>query len=268
MLDENDEILKELIKTKKLKIKSSDSFLQFTGYWNFFFTFIITLVHPAPFLLTQKLTFLKESYYLSDGVYVDFSRPIFEYFVLIQVAYALGNMMIIFLETRPFMTHRTQRIAKMGNHTVGAIFALRYYLRKFPIIAPLFLLMFGAVFFGSLLRITEVGSWNYVLENVAIYPDEASHQDAKSEFQVMYSYINTVWYVFITITTVGYGDIYVKGTFSRFIMYAFGLWGMISLSMIIATFMNLLSLDQDEKRFLKLMDYFKIVKRVSTNLYL
>lgn len=259
---QDEEFKNRMQKEKNIKIKNTDTFMEFTGLRRMILTTIFTLIHPFPFLLNTKISFLKESYYFSDGVFIEFNRPVHEYLILIQVVFSLINLLRIFLKTRPYLTHRTQRIAKMGNHEIGTVFALKYMMKKYQVYSPILLLFFGAIFFGSILRISELGSWNYVLENPTIYPDTAAQDEAKGEFQVLYSYINTGWYVFITITTVGYGDIYVKATLSRFIMYAFGLWGMISLSMTIATFMNLLDLDEDEKRFLKLMDYFRIIKQV------
>jgi hypothetical protein len=249
-------------KEKNIKIKEIKSFGEYIGIWNIVVNVFLTLIHPMPFLLDTKISFLKESYYFSDGVFIQFNRPIHEYFIIVQVIYCLVNVFHIFLETRYYLTHRTERISEMANHKVDFMFAFKYFMKKYQAISPVFLLFFGAIFFGSIMRISEVGSWNYVLENTATYPDQAAQDEAKGEFQVLYSYVNLIWYVFITITTVGYGDIYVKATMSRFIMYAFGLWGMISLSMTIATFMNLLDLDENEKRFLKLMDYFRIIKRV------
>lgn len=251
-----------MAKEKNIKIKEVDSFGEHIGYFTIIFNVLLTVIHPAPFLLNLKLTWLDESYYYSDGVFITFNRPVHEYCIIIQVIYSLLNVLMIFMETRRYMTHRTQRIAKMGNHEIGFDFHLKYFMKKYELYSPLLLLFFGAIFFGSILRISEVGSWNYVLDNPAIFPDAAAQDEAKGEFQVMHSYINLLWFVFITITTVGYGDIYPKATLSRIFMYAFGLWGMISLSMTIATFMNILDLDEDEKRFLKLMDYFRIIKRV------
>ena len=251
-----------MAKEKNIKIKELDSFGEYIGWGTIIFNVILTLIHPAPFLLDIKITAFKESYYFSDGVFITCNRPIHEYCIIIQVIYSLLNVFMIFLETRQYITHRTQRIAKIGNHEIGVVFHLKYFMKKYEIYSPILLLFFGAGFFGSILRIAEVGSWNYVLENPDKYPDQSAVDEAKGEFQVMHSYINLLWFVFITITTVGYGDIYPKATLSRLIMYAFGLWGMISLSMTIATFMNILELDEDEKRFLKLMDYFRIIKEV------
>lgn len=245
-----------------------DSFGEFIGVWNIIINVFFSLIHPAPFLLDIKISFLKESYYFSDGVFIEFNRPIHEYLIIIQVIFCLLNLMEIFLESRSFMTHRTERIARMANHEITTIFTLRYFMKKYEIYSPILILFYGAIFFGSILRISEVGSWNYVIENKDQYPDQASQDEAKGEFQVLFSYINLIWFVFITITTVGYGDIYPKATLSRLFMYAFGLWGMISLSMTIATFMNLLDIDEDERRFLKLMDYFRIIKEVSLDLLL
>lgn len=256
------ELERKMKKEKNIKIKEVNSFWEQIGVGHIIINIFFTLIHPFPFLLDTKISFLKETYYFSDGVFITFNRPIHEYLIIIQVIYCLGNVFFIFLETRYYFDHRTERIAENANKFVDFMLSFKYFMKKYQALSPVFLLFFGAIFFGSIMRISEVGSWNYVLENPTQYPDAAAQEEAKGEFQVLYSYVNLVWYVFITITTVGYGDIYVKATMSRIIMYAFGLWGMISLSMTIATFMNLLDLDEEEKRFLKLMDYFRIVKQV------
>ena len=254
---------KRVLKKKGLKIKEHDSFLQHIGYSNFFMSLFFLIMHPAPFLLSVRIKSLTETYYLGDPDFISFSRQFYEYPLILMLFYSFINCFLIFLETRQFLTHRTRRIAKMGDHSIGYIFALRSFLKKYELGAPIFLLLFGASFFSVIFRVTETSAWTYVIDNVAKYPDEASHEAAKGEFQVLISYVNSLWFVFITITTVGYGDIYVKATFSRIIMYLFGLWSMISLSMTIATFFNLLSLDADETRYLNLMNFFRLTKQVS-----
>lgn len=243
-------------------MKDHDSFLQHIGYFNFFFNLFFLIMHPAPFLLKVRFKSLTESYYDSNSDFISFSRMFYEYPLILMLFYSFFNSFLIFLETRQFLTHRTLRIAKMGDHQIGYVFALRSFLKKYELGAPIFLLFFGAVFFSVIFRVTETSVWTYVIDDTVKFPDEASHDAAKSSYHVFVSYVNSLWFVFITITTVGYGDIYPNATMSRLVMYFFGLWSMISLSMTIATFFNLLSLDADETRYLNLMNFFRLTKRV------
>jgi hypothetical protein len=65
------------------------------------------------------------------------------------------------------------------------------------------------------------------------------------------------WYVVITMTTVGYGDIYPNTTLSRFIGCACAIAGSVVVALIINFFNELISLNPDEKKTLQFLKKFK-----------
>ncbi len=58
----------------------------------------------------------------------------------------------------------------------------------------------------------------------------------------------------ITMTTIGYGDLYVRSTFARFIVIMTGFYGILVTSLLVVAFTNLLEMESSES------NAFKIIK--------
>lgn len=64
----------------------------------------------------------------------------------------------------------------------------------------------------------------------------------------MENYSSALWLVFITMTTVGYGDLYAVTPMGRVITFAIAIWGAIILSILFATMARIADLSEKESR--------------------
>lgn len=69
---------------------------------------------------------------------------------------------------------------------------------------------------------------------------------------------NTIWNVIITMTTVGYGDIYPKTTMGRIIGVIIALWGLFLVSIFTVTLSNLFTFSHGEKKAFELSERLKL----------
>lgn len=75
---------------------------------------------------------------------------------------------------------------------------------------------------------------------------EASGQD-------FHSLSNSMWNVFITLTTVGYGDIYPKTSMGRFVGVIVCFWGVFIVSFFVVTLNNMLTFSPNEEKSYNLL---------------
>lgn len=68
-------------------------------------------------------------------------------------------ILIIFLENLKYGNNRADRIARFFGIEADAIFVLRACMRRYPLMFVVFLEIFGILFFGVLVRISET---NYI----------------------------------------------------------------------------------------------------------
>lgn len=83
-----------------------------------------------------------------------------------------------------------------------------------------------------------------------------------------FSYINSIWSVILTMTTVGYGDIFPRTTIGRFVYFLCAMFGVVVVSMIVVAVMNELDMSGvEEKAFVvvKRMDLRKDLVQESAN---
>ena len=69
---------------------------------------------------------------------------------------------------------------------------------------------------------------------------------------------NTIWNVIITMTTVGYGDIYPKTTMGRTIGVIVALWGLFLVSIFTVTLSNLFTFTTGESKAFDLSERLRL----------
>ena len=65
--------------------------------------------------------------------------------------------------------------------------------------------------------------------------------------------INCMWNVIITLTTVGYGDLYPKTLMGRFVGVIIAFWGVFIVSFFVVTLNNMLTFSPNEEKSYNLL---------------
>lgn len=112
----------------------------------------------------------------------------------------------------------------MSGCRASTMFAIKAIIREKPNELMLFLFLGSAIWAGYAMQVFERPL------------SEVSKQDFNS-------YLNSLWLIVVTMTTVGYGDVYPKTSGGRFIGMTICIWGMFLTSFFTVTLSNLLALN-------------------------
>lgn len=231
------------LKREKLLLDSKTSFLKDYGYGKFFFVLLLMCIHP--FIAFFDVPFFwEESYFEPDTTFSTFKRPTIEYWIIIQFCVNISFIMIILLENVKYGNNRSDRIARFFGIDAGTVYIMRAVMKAYPLILVGILEVFGVVFFGVIVRIAEAGYLKEINIDPAVDPD--GYQALFDERSVFLNYNNSFWNMIITMTTIGYGDIYVRSTFARFMIIITGSYGILVTSLMVVAFTNLLEMEKDE----------------------
>lgn len=118
-------------------------------------------------------------------------------------------------------------------------FAVRSLMLVNPSVFNTLLYLGSIMLFAQGIRICEAP--------IARVSDEMNHFD----------YINAIWSVILTMTTVGYGDIYPRTTIGRIVYFLCAMFGVVVVSMIVVTVMNMLEMTTTESKA------FTVIKRTA-----
>lgn len=75
--------------------------------------------------------------------------------------------------------------------------------------------------------------------------------------KVFDSYITSIWCVIITMTTVGYGDVYAVSPYGRLISILNALWGAFIISLLVASIGRIFELNENQKKAIADITNFK-----------
>lgn len=137
-----------------------------------------------------------------------------------------------------YMNPRSSRLSKMYLCKADYQFALKCMFKDYPsqLIGSAFLI--SIVLFSFALRVCE--------------RDLVKIEDLKNNFQFEYM-TNSIWLTIITMTTVGYGDIYPRTVLGRIVCILLVIWGIFVVSIMVVVLTNTFQMDQRELKVLSLM---------------
>ena len=128
-----------------------------------------------------------------------------------------------------FLNPRTQRVCAINGCESNSWFAMKALMKQRPFPIILGSLAMSIIIFGYLIKIFESPL------------DEASGCEFKS-------LVNCMWNTIITMTSVGYGDIYPSSILGRTVAMMICFWGVLIISFMVVSVTNLLNFSPFEER--------------------
>jgi hypothetical protein len=138
-------------------------------------------------------------------------------------------------------SNTAQEISKDYKTTIGSNFILKSSIKKSPTFSIVFILILSVTLFSFMIRIFEYG-FSTEDEILELAPSKAIKN---LKFN---SYFDVVWVVIMSMTTVGYGDIYPHTHMGRFVAFISSIVGMIIQSLLIVRLSDFIALSIDEKK--------------------
>ena len=197
---------------------------------------IFVFIHPSPFFLGIKIE-TNTSY---DKVRIYYHvNDILNIIVFLRLIVIIR---VVLLHTY-WYSNRAQRLCEMYDCESGYMFALKCLMRKSPERIVMMGLIISIPCFGYLLRICE----RPIVRTIS--------DPSQWNFD---SYLDCMWNVIITITTVGYGDYYAKTLLGRIVIFICSIWGAFVVSLMVVALTNILEMGPLEQKA------YHVLRRLTT----
>jgi hypothetical protein len=197
------------------------------------FEIILLFVNPYPYLhatvvVPQQIDFneVNVCYYISEFTYV------LMYFRILFFCRSLLNF-------GNYKSEIAMRTCQQFRIPTKAAFALKCTVARYPLQTLAYFVTSSVVIFGLVQRVFE--------RPMMHYPGQYEGQD--------FDYLgNSMWNIFITMTTVGYGDFSPITLFGRVVTAVSAFWGGIILSMTFVTLQSVFILTSNESKAYSLLN--------------
>ena len=180
----------------------------------------LNILAPLPFLKGIKYTEYVEAW---DVTIVYEINDILLFFCFLRVY--LAFKFILYLTQ--FMGPRPHRVCNFSACDANTMFAVKSLMKQYPFQILFWGLIISTFIYGYCLRIFEAQL------------NEASGQN----FSILF---NCMWNVIITLTTVGYGDLYPKSFWGRVVGIMISFWGVLIVSFFVVTVTNMITFSENE----------------------
>jgi hypothetical protein len=201
----------------------------------------INLVGPLPPLV--NVTF-QEKVYVAD---IDAPKRVNTIFLTMMFFLRSYHLFRPILYYSYYMCNRAYRICDIGSHSCSFMFAIKWWFNTSPLYITMSMYWFSTIFFGALLRYNE--------EQAHVYNEELQH----------FSWANSWWCAYITMTTVGYGDFYPTTMLGRNVGVLCAFVGVFLTSISVIVLFQILEFTPTEELSFKLLSLLakkeKLMKR-------
>jgi hypothetical protein len=221
------------------------NFFETSLYKFFLVEFIFAILHPnilfknKYYTTSKKYNLIRITYNVND---------IFSLFQWIRLIYLIINAPIF----TNFYSSRADRICKMMSRRLDLLFAFRALFIRHTAIVLIFAFLIICSVFAYMLKIIS---------------EPIKFTSEKTFFN---NFGNCFWYVLITMTTVGYGDMYPKTTLQRIICCFIAFSGIVVIALFVSFFQERLNLSFQEKNslnFLKRVDDKEKMMQISAKYF-
>lgn len=178
----------------------NESFFTHSIFLHFLLEFLMLCVHPSPFL--RDRTYIQYNYEFKLEVTYSYN-DLFVSFVIVRLLFQIFEI----FQTSRYNSTRIQRINLLFNNEALSVFLpLKNYIANHPIKFMFLSFVFSIAYFSSLIIIAERPLSHVTNQNL----DE---------------WAEAIWYVVVTMATIGYGDIVAKTLVARFVVILLVIWG-------------------------------------------
>lgn len=275
-----------LIHKIKLGPIANDDTIYTAGYmWKLILEILINILFIPPYL---------ESYfYMNGAIYVDYdytkifnttylnytnssipnetvsiSSTLRSNDISVKLYYNIGSMITFFMLFRIYhffrlihtfsywSTPRATNICKLMNTQADVGFGIRAYLKIRPFISLLFGVTLVILIFGVAAYMFEY--YNSTMINLLGVDSNSTNPSFSQTMQKFSNIYNSLWLILVSMTTIGYGDIFPTTYFGRLIAILACIFGTFILSLLVVFLNNSISFDEIEKHV-----YNKVVEEQS-----
>ena len=243
------------------QVSRRTSYLKTFGFSRIVFQCLLLIIHPV-FLLNGVMSPWKEYYFTSDIEYVHFQREFNHYLYLIQFCIIFVNIFYSILENTFYAKTRSQRICNMFGLDNNMTFIITCILSQNGELFVTCMLFGGIFFFATLINVSEIGYYSATRE--IDFLNTEAYQEALDDRSILIYYFNTIWNTLITMTTIGYGDMYVRANLSRIVIFFCALYGTVIFPLMVLTITNLFLINRNETisiNIIKMVDVKEILKQ-------
>lgn len=216
----------------------TNAFSYFGIYWIVFYS-VLLFLHQV-YGLGHKKTSFEEIYWDgSDKVY--FKREFNEYLTIIQLTVHYFTFIYILLKMSHWSNPQVGRICRLNSVDNDFMFILKSILVDEPQFFSVGMLVVLLFYFSVVIRFVEQGYQRFLN-----YSDFATNDEFVAEFVNrgnFDNYKNCYWNMFITMSTIGYGEFNVQATFSRVFLFFISLSGLVVTSIMVVAYSNYFELD-------------------------
>ena len=208
---------------------------------------ILAIFHPNSLLKNKYVTCKKSWNIINVDYYVN------DFLIVINVIRAF-YLIEIYIFCSNFYNARSDRVCKLMAKHLNFFFAFKCLLIKNTITTLTTVTIILIFIFSYSLKIIES-------------PISIKNNDSINNYN---SFMNCFWNVFVTITTVGYGDYYPIDFLGRFITFFIALSGNLLVALIIFSFQNKTELSIDEKNalnFIQRLEQKDNIKRLAASYF-
>lgn len=221
-------------------LKGKRNIFMYEGWMRIAFYCILLFVHPIYKKGDTRITENWEGFY-DKGSMILFSRMHNEYLILIQFTVHFFTILYLMVLSSEYAGPIMDRVCRLNGCSNNFLFVFRALLVEIPITLSMNLTLISLIYYSIAVRITENGylRTTYLGDFDTLDQFEAALL-ARGTF---WTYNNMIWNIFITMATIGYGDINVFATFSRVMIFFVALTGLVTISIMVVAYSNFFQLD-------------------------